>query len=339
MDKVEHFVRVLDEQRILQPDQLAELKEFQPRYADSFSLSKYLVQRGWLTVYQANRILQGEGRELVVGRYRILDLLGQGAVSQVFKAWDTREKCVRALKMIRAEHWHNSEAVGRFKREMQIISSLNHPNIVRAYDVDLENTRHYFAMEYVEGTDLGKMVKLSGKLPAAEACDFVRQAAFGLQHAYEHNLVHRDIKPANLLVSPGRLVKILDLGMARLRPSGPAHQSLQRLTMEGVMIGTPDFLAPEQARRPREVDIRADIYSLGCTLFFLLAGEVPYPGRTIMEKLLAHQQAEPDWSKAFPYDEPEGLINIVWKMMAKKPEDRYQTPAEVAAALAPYVLA
>ncbi|MGE3807868.1 MAG: serine/threonine protein kinase, partial [Gemmataceae bacterium] len=295
MEKVDEFVQVLTDQRLLQPDQLAELTPtYLKRFSDARALSKYLIQRGWLSIYQANQIFQGNTSYLVVGPYRILDLLGEGAVSMVFKAFDTRRKCVAALKTIKEEHLNNMEALGRFKREMRVIASLNHPNIVHAFDVDMDNPRHYFAMEYVEGTDLGKLVKFGGPIMLYTACDYIRQAALGLQHGHEHGLVHRDIKPGNLLLTKANIIKLLDMGMARLRPAAPGQESLNRLTMEGMMIGTPDYLAPEQARNPHGADIRADIYSLGCTFYYLLTGEPPFPGRTVWEKLLNHQQQRPN---------------------------------------------
>lgn len=334
------FMALLRDNRLLQPDQLDELNdEFLKRYPEVRLLAKYLLQRGWLTVYQVNQIFQGNAQELVLGPYRIMDSIGEGGVSQVFKAWDTRRKCIAALKAIRSEHLDNVEAVGRLKREMRVIGQLSHPNIVKAFDIDSVRARHYFAMEYVEGTDLSKLIKLSGPLPMPQACDYIRQAALGLQHAHEKGLVHRDIKPGNLLVTMGgTMVKILDMGMARLRQSAsqPAQESINQLTVEGVMIGTPDYLAPEQSRDPHNVDIRADIYSLGCTLYFLLSGRVPFPGNSVMDKIYKHQKMDPDWSVVPGLDKESGVAAVLKKMMAKKPPDRYQTPAEVAEALAPY---
>src|SRR4029077_12443582 len=216
---------------------LAELDpELLVRFANVRAFAKYLTTRGWLTVYQVNQLFQGNAKELVLGPYRILDVLGEGGVSSVYKAWDTRRKCVTALKTIKAEHLNNAEAVGRLKREMRVIAQLSHPYIVKAFDVDTVNQRHYFAMEYVEGIDLGKRLKLSGPLPPLEACRYVYQAAQGLQHAHELGLVHRDIKPGNLLVTVGGShIKILDMGMARLRLEGTTQES-QQLTLEGVII-------------------------------------------------------------------------------------------------------
>jgi serine/threonine-protein kinase len=337
---VDDLLRELREHRLLQPDQLAELTpDLLARHGNVRLLAKYLLQRGWLTVYQMNQLFQGQAAALVLGPFRVMDKLGEGGVSQVFKAWDTRRKCVAAVKTIRSEHMANAEAVGRLQREMRVIAQLSHPNVVKAFDVDLVNERHYFAMEYVEGTDLGKMLKLSGPLPVRQACDFIRQAALGLQHAHELGLVHRDIKPGNLLVTGGGAsVKILDMGMARLQLSiKPEEEPTDQLTVEGVLIGTADYLSPEQAKNPRTVDIRADIYSLGCTFFHVLTGEPPFPGKTVLEKIYKHQTAEPDWNALLEVTQQPALVEIIKKMMAKKAVARYTTPGEVAAALAPFV--
>jgi formylglycine-generating enzyme required for sulfatase activity len=196
-------------------------------------------------------------------------------------------------------------------------------------------------MEYVEGIDLRKLVKEQGPLPVAVACEYVRQAALGLQHAFEHGLVHRDVKPSNLLLQktpPGQagagpVVKVLDLGLARLEPGGDGDSS-STLTESGAVMGTPDYLAPEQARRSHEVDVRADLYSLGCTLYFLLTGKVPFPGGTLAEKIAHHLMDEPEPVEQLRPEVPPGIAAVVRKLMAKKPDQRYRTPAEVAAVLA-----
>jgi serine/threonine protein kinase len=333
ISSIEELMEAIRACGLLNPEELAELTpEMLDRFFDPRGLAKYLLKQGWLTVYQVNHLLQGDAGHLVLGQYLLVDSLGEGAVSQVFKAWDTQRGFYVALKAIKEEHWENAEAAGRFKREMRIIGQMEHPNIVQAFDVDLDNPRHYFAMEYVEGTDLNKLVKLGGPLEVPTACNYVRQVADGLQYAHERGLVHRDLKPGNLFLTEGNLIKILDLGMARLRDPASSHQSASRLTLEGMMIGTPDYLAPEQARNPRGVDIRADIYSLGCTLYYLLAGQPPFPGSTAMQKLFLHQSAEVDVSKLPDVD---GLADVIRIAMAKKPQDRYQIPADLAAALTP----
>lgn len=339
IETVDDLIGTIRAADLLSPERLNELTlAVTGRTEDPKRLGKYLVQRRWLTLFQLQAIFQGVAGELAVGPFRILDRLGKGGVSSVFRAWDTVNHRVVALKVIHPDLESNVEAFGRLQREMMAATRLNHPNIVKALDVDLKGQKHYFAMEMVEGTDLQKRVELSGALPIAEACAYVRQAALGLQAAYELGLVHRDIKPANLLlIEDAKQIKILDFGLARLQF---AKKQDINLTVEGSVIGSADYLAPEQARNPSGVDIRADIYSLGCTLFFLLSGEVPFPGGSAFLKIHKHQSEEPKppLEERAPYL-PEGLVAIVKKMMAKPPDDRFRTPASVAAALAPYARA
>jgi serine/threonine-protein kinase len=245
-----------------------------------------------------------------------------------------------ALKLIRRELVADAEVVARFLREIQVVSQLSHPNVVHAYDAGPVGPTYFLAMEYVEGIDLGRLVKTRGPLSVAAACDCIRQGALGLQHAHERGLVHRDIKPPNFLVAatsgdgvgPG-LVKLLDLGLARLqrRPDG---ERTSVLTQAGpVMMGTPDYLAPEQALDFRGVDIRADIYGLGCTLYYLLTARPPFPGGSLAQKLLRHQQAEFVPVDRFRTDVPAAVAAVLRRMLAKHPDDRPQTPQLVADAL------
>lgn len=334
IDSVSALVGALANSRLLTPDQQQEMvRFFQPRCRSARDLARELLRRGWLTVFQVNQLLQHGGQDLALGPYRILDLIGEGGVSRVFKAWHTSLNRVVALKVIRPEMLTNAEAFGRFQREMAVVARLSHPHIVQAFDVNLSGTQHYFAMEYVQGTDLGQLVQLSGSLSPRLACTYTRQAALGLQHVHEHGLVHRDIKPHNLLLTPDGVIKILDLGLARLRQTETGQAPVESLTQEGIIIGTPDYLAPEQALDPRAVDIRADIYSLGCTLYFLLTGQPPFPGGSVMLKLFKHQQEKPKSGELLRPEAQQIVGAILEKMMAKRPEDRYQTPAEVAQAL------
>lgn len=335
---VADFVESLRKNQLLKPAQLDELTRFvQPRFSDTPSLAKELVRRGWLTVFQINQLFQEHGQDLVLGPFRIIDYLGKGGVSQVFKAWHTGRNSVVALKVIHKELMSNAEAVGRFEREMRVVGKLNHPNVVRAFEDAAIGAAHFYAMEFIEGTDLNKLVQLSGRLPVEAACDCVRQAALGLEHAHELGLIHRDIKPANLVLvktheaAPVGRIKILDFGLARLRAT-PGAGAPDLLTVEGALIGTADYVSPEQACDPRYVDIRADIYSLGCTFYFLLTGQPPFPGKSFVDKMYKHRMAPPP---PVPGLRPE-VAAVLDRMMAKKPEERYQTPAEVAKALEPY---
>ncbi len=324
----------LRQHRLLDFKQLEELDSF--HLPDPKALAKELIQRGWLTPYQANQLLNGKSHELVLGSYILLERLGEGGMGQVFKARHRKLGRIAAIKLIRKERLDNPNAVKRFQREVRSASALSHPNIVLAYDADEIAGTHFMVMEYIEGAiDLAKLVKKNGPLPVAHACEYIRHAALGLQHANERGMVHRDIKPANLLLTAsGLVVKILDMGLARLDHTSAEGESSGTMTQEGTVMGTPDYMAPEQAMESHTVDIRADLYSLGCTFYFLLTGQVPFPGGSLMERLLKHRLNEPKPVNGLRPDVPPGVTRVVRKLMAKKPEDRYQTPAEVATALA-----
>jgi len=331
------LVDALRQYRLLEPTHLVEvIASLQVRFFDPKTLAKELIQRDWLTPLQANLLLQGKGQELVLGAYILLAKLGEGGMGQVFKARQHTLGRIVALKLIRKERLADPSAVRRFQREIRAAAHLDHPHIVRAYDAADIDGSHVLIMEYVEGgCDLARLVKLKGPLPVAQACEFIRQALLGLQHAHERGLVHRDIKPPNLLLcADGKTVKILDMGLARVHTPGADGDKTSTMTQEGALMGTPDYIAPEQALSSHDVDIRADIYSLGCTFYYLLAGKVPFPGGSLMEKLLKHQTEEPRPLESIRPDVPPGVAAIVRRLMAKGPQDRFQTPAEVSGALA-----
>jgi len=330
VDSLRHY-------RLLEPEQLTEVATLSPgRFAEPKALARELLQRGWLTPYQANQLLNGRGQELVLGSYLLLERLGEGGMGQVFKARHQNLGRIVAVKLIRKERLASADAVRRFQREIRAAAQLNHPNIVRAYDAAEVDGNHLLVMEYVDGgADLSRLVKLRGPLPVAEACDLMRQAAVGLQHAHERGMVHRDIKPHNLLLTAdGKTVKILDMGLARLDDSVSDDEKSSTMTQDGAVMGTPDYIAPEQARSSHDVDIRADIYSLGCTFYYLLTGRVPFPGGSLTQKLLKHQLDEPQPVEAFRADVSPEFGAILRKMMAKRPQDRFQTPGELAETLA-----
>jgi serine/threonine protein kinase len=287
---------------------------------------------------------RAEPAERIIGPYVVLEPLGQGGTGQVFKARHQRLDRIVALKVIRKELLSDPEVVSRFYREMRLVSQLSSPHVVHAFDAGPITAAgeegvqgHFLVMEYVEGIDLGRLVKKTGPLPARQAAEYIRQAALGLQHIYEHQLVHRDIKPGNLFLC-GDLIKILDLGLARWRPatmdqteiSPSAETSSSSLTPAGsVMMGTPDYLAPEQALDFHAADIRADLYSLGCTFYYLLTGQPPFPGGTLAQKLLNHQNAPAPPVNTLRRDVPPAIARIVHRLLAKRPEDRYPTPADL----------
>ena len=269
-------------------------------------------------------------------RYRITGVLGRGGMGDVYKAEHRLLDRPVVLKVIRPELLDNSEVVQRFEREAKLAARLSHPNIVAVYEAERLEKTQLLVMEFVAGVNLSELVAQRGLLPVAESCELVRQAALGLQHVHEQHLVHRDIKPANLLVSPAGVVKILDLGLATLK-SGKTSGDL---TTNRQFVGTVDYAAPEQWESSRDVDIRADIYSLGCTLYFLLVGQSPFPSSkysTSMQQMWAHSQAPRPPIRDLRPDVPEAVAEVVDRMLAKNADDRFKTPAEVAEALLPFV--
>jgi serine/threonine protein kinase len=313
------------------------VRDLAPRFADPKDLAAELVRRGWLTDYQKEMILAGKAEELVLGKYILLDKIGEGGMGAVYKARHRVLKAVRAIKVIRPDRLAGPVAVERFYREAEVVAKLHHPNIILAHDADKHGNVHFFVMEFAPGADLGQLMQRCGPLPVSDACEYIRQAALGLEHARERGLIHRDIKPSNLLITPDGQVKLLDLGLARIIAAEEEENASNiPLTQDGAVMGTPDYMAPEQAEDSRRVDIRADIYSLGCTLYHILSGRPPYPGGSVMEKLLKHRLEDPRPLEAMRSDIPAALLPVVRKMMAKTPGARYQTPAEVAAALEPF---
>jgi WD40 repeat protein len=277
-------------------------------------------------------------------RYRVLRLLGRGGMGAVYLAEHLRMGRLVALKVINHDVWRQPGALARFQQEVRAAARLDHPNIVAAHDADQAGDLHFLVMEHVEGQNLADYLAVQGRLPVVEACDAAWQAALGLQHAHACGMVHRDIKPHNLMRTASGQVKLLDFGLARLAAlppapaAGGAGEASVHLTAHGAVVGTADYIAPEQARDPRGADGRADLYSLGCTLYHLLAGRPPFPEGTIQEKLTRHAAEAPRPLRELRPDVPEGLAAVVGRLMAKRPEDRYPTPAAAAAALAPYAL-
>ncbi len=352
IDSVATFLDALGSSGILTAAQLQELARAQPPADEPRALARQLLRENLLTAFQVNQVFLGRGTELRLGPYVLLERLGEGGMGQVFKARHQLMNRVVALKVIRKDRLANPEVVARFLREIKAAAQLSHPNIVTAHDAAQVGDTHFLVTEYVEGVSLSRHVRDNGPRPVAQACDWVRQAALGLQHAHEKGLVHRDIKPGNLLVThatvtvvPGRsavgfpdgaaLVKILDFGLARLSRGGAGENSSE-LTQEGAVMGTPDYIAPEQAQEAHTADIRSDVYSLGCTFYFLLTGRPPFPGGTLMQKLMRHQHDEPEPLASERPDVSPAVAAVCRKMTAKRPEERFQTPLEVAEALAPF---
>jgi hypothetical protein len=290
-------------------------------------------------------LVQPEADLPCIPGYEVLEEIGRGGMGVVYKARQQSLDRVVALKVLRARVAGDPQALERMRREARVTARLSHPHIVTIHDAGHHGELFFFAMEYVPGVDLHRLVERSGPLPVAEACDYVRQAALGLYHAHAHGLVHRVVKPSNLIVTPGGQVKVLDLGLARQPASALAGAVASAPgappagntgTQPGVFLGTPDFIAPEQADDPRQADGRSDLYSLGCTLYFLLAGQTPFRGPTPLSKLVQHRLEDPEPIEAVRPDVPREVGDIVRRLMAKRPEARFATPVDLARALAPY---
>jgi serine/threonine protein kinase len=319
------FLDVLRKSGLLDPTLLGATIDYAGRIRHPEELAVWLVNLGWLTAYQARRVLFGQAEELTLGDYHLLEPLGSGGMGCVFKARHVLMNRVVAIKRIRPDAAHDQDTVRRFRLEMRAAAKLNHPNVVTVHDAEEVNGSLFLVMELCEGMTLHEVVERKGPLPEAEACEYVLQACMGLQHAFERGLVHRDLKPDNLMLC-GTTVKILDFGLAQLRgDSSPVS------TQKGVIVGTADYMSPEQAEgRP---DIRSDMYSLGCTLYFLLTGRPPFPGGTLLEKCLRHQNTEPEPLELIQPAVSARTQNVVRQFMAKNPAERFQTPAEAVAAL------
>ena len=294
-----------------------------------------LIQAGILTPFQAKLILQGRYKGFRLGPYKILDQIGAGGMGQVFLAEHTTMRRKVALKVLPAKAAADRVGVERFYREARAVAALDHPNIVRAHDVGFDRGSHYLVLEYVEGIDLGSRIKeAGGRIPVGEAAGYAVQAAAGLQHAHEKGLVHRDIKPQNLLVDKEGVLKILDMGLARFFED--ADDKLTAKLDGGGVMGTADYVSPEQLLDSSSIDHRADIYSLGATLYHLMTGQPPFSGNTTA-KLVAHQLHEAPAANEVWADIPDEVSDAIEKMMEKDPDDRYQQASEMIPDLLPFV--
>ncbi len=294
-------------------------------------LARQAVQTNALTLWQAQQLLAGRTSGFKVDRFVLMNLIGQGGMGRVYLARDTRLNRHVALKILAPERINNTRAIARFQREARVGAQLQHENLVRVYDFGEFNGRFFLVMEYIEGKTTGAFIQEQGPMPPATAVRLVRQIALGLEHAHRKGLIHRDVNPYNILVTHDGTAKLADLGLAI------EVADEERVTREGATVGTFDYVSPEQARHSHAADIRSDIYSLGCTLYHMIAGQVPFPSPSLPEKLFGHQALEPTPLNQLVPGLPEGLIEVVRRMMRKSPDQRYATPIEVAQALEPFV--
>ncbi|MFN4258162.1 MAG: protein kinase domain-containing protein [Gemmataceae bacterium] len=348
VDSVDTFVEKLRGSPFLERSQLEELNGLQTQFDNPRALARVLLEREWLTPYQVNMLFQDRWDELMLGPYIILARLGTGVMGQVYKAKHQHMKRVVALKVIRPELLAEPAAVDRFYHEVQAASQLSHINIVHAYDAGPIDQTHFFAMEFVEGQTLERLVQEAGPLPVELAVYFISQTAWGLQHAFERGLLHRDLKPANLLVTRSsdsesdgdsssdkrtgipNLIKILNLGLTLLQPlpKRSVANNFNWNSPEGMQLA-PDYIAPERTEGDPG-DIRSDLYSLGGVFYFLLTGQVPFPGGDSLSKLRRHREENPVPIELHRADVPEPVGELIRRLLAKNPDERPATPAEVA---------
>lgn len=346
---VNRFLKRLERSKLIEEVVLAELKKELRDYhvaresgsppgkgpfSDSNRLAEYLIKQGLLSRWQCYQLRKGKAKGFFLGKYKLVSHLAIGGMGSVFLAEHTLIRHPVAIKVLSKKCVENASYIGRFHLEAKAGVSLAHPNIVRTYDAATQDDVHFMVMEYVEGRDLSKMVEEVGPFGTTAAAEVIAQAARGLQYAHDAGLIHRDIKPANILVDHRGVAKILDMGLARFSKK---DRVLLKVQEEEFMIGTVDYQAPEQSVDSENIDGRADIYSLGCTLYFLLTGHPPFPHGTMAQRLLKHQIETPTRVERESPHCPEALANICHKMMEKECKDRFQNATEVAETLEQWI--
>jgi hypothetical protein len=339
---VETVCNLLAKSKLLAADEVKKAyqdwqREGGAKVKDAGEFGKWLIVKQYVTPYQADRVLRGQVDYFYFNEYKLLDRIGKGKMAGVYKGIHRLGQVV-AIKVLPPSKVKDTEAFGRFQREARLAQRLKHANVVRTFQLGQTGNLHYLVMEYLEGETFADMIQRRGKLPPAEAAQIVYQALLGLTHIDEQKMVHRDLTPENLmilpLVTPGEpgVVKILDIGLGRATFDEGGGNDVN-LTREDSVLGSPDYLAPEQARSAHTSDVRADIYSLGCVLYHAIAGQVPFVAKNAVQKMIAHSSQKPTPLATFVPGMPEALQQIIDTMMAKDPGQRYGTPAFAARAL------
>lgn len=291
--------------------------------------ARYLIRHQVITPWQARLILRGKFRGFFLGNYKILDQIGKGGMSIVYQVEHLRLKQQRAIKVLPSNYVDDSSRFHRFIREAQTSARLEHRNIVRAFDIDQKKGIHFIVMEYVDGQNLDQLIKSRKQLSFPLIADYLIQVCEGLQFAHDSGMIHRDIKPANLIVDQSGVVKILDLGLALESIDQNEDEKASLTNQHNDHLGTADYLAPEQALNSHTVDHRADLYSLGSSMYFLLTGQPPFSEGTVLQRVAKHQTEMPERIELVRPDCPEPLIEICWKLLQKKPDERFQSAADV----------
>jgi len=299
---------------------------------DAEQLSDFLIAQNVITTWQSKKLLDKKYKGFFLGKYKLLGHIGVGGMSSVYLAEHTLMKRLRAIKVLPRDRVDDSSYLERFYREAQATAALDHPNIVRAYDIDSASETHYLVMEYVAGKDLMTIVKDDGPTGFIETAQYILQAARGLDHAHTVGMIHRDVKPANLLVEENGQLKILDMGLALMNDDDSELAGLTDKHNEKV-LGTADYLAPEQAINSHDIDLRADIYGLGCTMYYALTGHPPFPNGTLAQRIALHQSKMPPAIGVDRPDCPAPLVAICFKMLQKEVDNRYQNCLEISIAL------
>jgi serine/threonine protein kinase len=324
---------MVDEQKLTNYIQRRQFTRGLP--ADVREFADEMLRDGIITYFQAEQFLLGKWRGFTIGKYKLLERIGVGGMGQVFLCEHMYMKKRVAIKVLPPAKAEQPAALGRFYREARAAAALEHPHIVRTQDIDQDGNLHFIVMDYVDGPNLLDVVKKFGPMDIGRAVSYARQMAVALDFAFRNKIIHRDIKPGNILVDRKGHARLLDMGLARF-----LNDHGDQLTMkydDKIVLGTADYVAPEQVANSHAVDIRADIYALGATLYFLLAGHPPFPTGTVSQKLLWHRTKEPTAIRAIRPEVPDGLAMVVTKLMMKDPKVRYQTPAQVVDALAEFL--
>ncbi|MEZ6134312.1 MAG: serine/threonine-protein kinase [Pirellulaceae bacterium] len=297
---------------------------------DPVEFAKALERHKVVTRWHCEKLLQGKYKGFFLGKHKLLGHIGSGGMSSVYLAEHVKMHDLRAIKVLPQSKLGKSSYLARFQQEAKAIASLNHPNIVRAHDIDNDGNTHYIVMEYVDGDDLQTIVKKKGPLPFDKVADYIAQAAHGLQHAHDIGLIHRDVKPANVLINSKGRVKLLDLGLALFSDD---EQASLTMDFNDKVLGTADYLAPEQALNSHKVDHRADLYGLGCTMYYLLTGSAPFPDGSIAQRIAKHQKEMPKEIRKIRPECPGELEGICWKLLQKDPKFRYASAQQTAEVL------